>query len=57
MQNASRTGVDSTQTLAEYVTFVGDRWTQESTTPRRTTGTQPASVFPSHRRSVIFRSG
>ena len=28
MQNASRTGVDATQTLAEYVTFIGDRWTR-----------------------------
>ena len=28
MQNASRTGVDVTQTLAEYVTFIGDRWTR-----------------------------
>ncbi|MGB8382243.1 MAG: site-specific integrase, partial [Dermatophilaceae bacterium] len=28
MQNASRTGVDSTQTLAEYVAFIGDRWTR-----------------------------
>jgi hypothetical protein len=27
MQNASRTGVDATQTLAEYVTVIGDRWT------------------------------
>ena len=28
MQNASRTGVDSTQTLAEYFTSIGDRWTR-----------------------------
>jgi len=28
MQNASRTGVDATQTLAEYVIFIGDRWTR-----------------------------
>jgi hypothetical protein len=26
--NASRTGVDATQTLAEYVAFIGDRWTR-----------------------------
>src|SRR4029450_14144838 len=28
MQNASRTGVDPTQTLAESGTFIGDRWTR-----------------------------
>jgi hypothetical protein len=28
MQNASRTGIDSTQTLTEYVIFIGDRWTR-----------------------------
>jgi hypothetical protein len=28
MQNASRTGIDATQTLAEYVTFIADRWTK-----------------------------
>jgi len=28
MQEAARTGVDPTQTLAEYVSFIGDRWTR-----------------------------
>ncbi len=28
IQNASRTIVDATQTLAEYVTFIGNRWTR-----------------------------
>jgi hypothetical protein len=45
LDHASRTGADATQTLAEYGTFSGDRWTQESTPRRRTTRTQPASVF------------
>ena len=27
-ENASRTSVDATQTLAEYVTFIGNRWTR-----------------------------
>ena len=56
MQNASRTGVDATQTLAEYVTFIGDRWTRGSTPRRPTTHTRPVSVVASFRRSVIFRS-
>ena len=56
MQNASRTGVDATQTLAEYVTFIGDRWTR---------GIDPTSTYDpysaglrrrSFQRSVIFRS-
>jgi hypothetical protein len=57
MQNASRTGVDATQTLAEYVTFIGDRWTRGIDPDRRpTTHTRPVSVVASFRRSVIFRS-
>jgi len=58
MQNTSRTGVDATQTLADYVTVIGDRWTR---------GIDPTSTYDPYsagirRRvvptlSVIFRSG
>ncbi|HET9777673.1 MAG TPA: site-specific integrase [Propionibacteriaceae bacterium] len=46
MQNASRTGVDSTQTLAEYVTFIGDRWTR---------GIDPTSTYDPYSAGLRLR--
>jgi hypothetical protein len=46
MQNASRTGVDGTQTLAEYVTFIGDRWTR---------GIDPTSTYDPYSAGLRLR--
>ena len=46
MQNASRTGVDATQTLAEYVTFIGDRWTR---------GIDPTSTYDPYSAGLRLR--
>jgi integrase len=46
MQNASRTGVDATQTLAEYVTFIGDRWSR---------GIDPTSTYDPYSAGLRLR--
>ena len=46
MQNASRTGVDGTQTLAGYVTFIGDRWTR---------GIDPTSTYEPYSAGLRLR--
>jgi integrase len=46
MQNASQTGVDSTQALAEYITFIGDRWTR---------GIDPTSTYDPYSAGLRLR--
>jgi hypothetical protein len=46
MQNASRTGIDATQTLAEYVTFIGERWTR---------GIDPTSTYDPYSAGLRLR--
>jgi len=56
METTAETGVDPGQTLSDYVTLIGDRWTR-GIDPTSTYDPYSAGLLRGCRRSVTCRSG